>query len=187
MKKMILFLGVASVMLVVLIQCVSVPKRWPTYERRADDRMVVIQQRIGKGLEVGELTPNEGQILLARLENIRKDYTVLRERSSTQEEWESLLARVDDLEREVNRQLAYPSRVDEIRIEDRMIILQRKIDEGRMTGRFTRMQAREFQARLDAIRGEFFHLVKDRPFTQEEKIEVARRLDLLEGDINRGL
>ena len=187
MKKMILFLGVASVIMVVLIQCVSVPKRWPTYERRADDRMVVIQQRIGKGLAAGELTPNEGQNLLARLENIRRDYMSLRERSSTQEEWESLLARVDDLEREVNRQLAYPSRVDEIRIEDKMITLQRRIDEGRMTGRFTRIQAREFQARLDAIRSEFLHLMKDRPFTQEEKAEVSRRLDLLEGDMNRGL
>ena len=83
----ILFLVVVSVMMAVLLQCVSAPQRWPAYERRTEDRMFALQQRMGNGLASGEFTPNEAQNLLAKLENIRRDYTVLRERRTTQEEW----------------------------------------------------------------------------------------------------
>jgi len=84
MKK-ILFLVVVPVMMAVLIQCVSAPQRWPAYERRTEDRLFALQQRIGNGLASGELTPNEAQNLLAKLENIRSEYTVLRERRTTAE------------------------------------------------------------------------------------------------------
>jgi uncharacterized protein YlaN (UPF0358 family) len=184
MKKR-LFLVVVPVMMAVLIQCASVPQMWPAYERRTEDRMFALQQSIGNGLASGELTPNEAQNLLAKLENIRREYTVLRERRTTVEEWAPLLGRMDDLEREVNRVRAQPSRIDETRIEDRMIVLQRRIDEGIMAGRLTRVQGREFQLQLDAIRREFLQRIKDRPFTPEERAEVSRRLDSLEREINR--
>jgi uncharacterized protein YlaN (UPF0358 family) len=90
MKKRLL-LVVVPVMMAVLIQCVSVPQRWPAYERRTEDRMFALQQRIGNGLASGEITPNEAQNLLAKLENIRREYTVLRERRTTAEEWDPLL------------------------------------------------------------------------------------------------
>jgi hypothetical protein len=80
---------------------------------------------------------------------------------------------------------AQPSRIDETRIEDRMIALQRKLDEGMMAGRLMRVQGREFQVRLDAIRREFLQPIKDRPLTQEEKGDISSRLDSLERDINR--
>jgi uncharacterized protein YlaN (UPF0358 family) len=184
MKK-ILFLVVVPVLMAVLIQCVSVPQRWPAYERRTEDRMFALQQGIGNGLASGEFTPNEAQNLLAKLEIIRRDYTVLRERRTTQEEWYPLLGRLEDLEREVGRVRAQPSRIDETRIEDRMIALQRRIDEGIMAGRLTRVQGREFQLRLDSIRREFLQRIKDRPFTSEERAEISSRLDSLERDINR--
>jgi hypothetical protein len=184
MKK-ILFLVVVPVMMAVLIQCVSAPQRWPAYERRTEDRMLLLQQRIGNGLASGELTPNEAQNLLAKLEDIRREYTVLRERRTTAEEWDPLLGRLDDLEREVNRVRAQPSRIDETRIEDRMIALQRRIDEGITAGRLTRIQGREFQLRLDAIRREFLQRIKDRPFTPEERADISSRLDSFERDINR--
>src|SRR4030066_429407 len=184
MRK-ILFLVVVPVMMAVLIQCVSAPQRWPAYERRTEDRIFSLQQGIGNGLASGELNPNEAQNLLAKLENIRREYTVLRERRTTAEEWDPLLGRLDDLEREVNRVRAQPSRIDETRIEDRMIALQRRIDEGITAGRLTRIQGREFQVRLDAIRREFLQRIKDRPFTPEEKGDISSRLDSLEGDINR--
>ena len=66
-----------------------------------------------------------------------------------------------------------------------MIALQRRIDEGITAGRLTRVQGREFQARLDGIRREFLQQIKDRPFTQEEKADISSRLDSLERDINR--
>jgi uncharacterized protein YlaN (UPF0358 family) len=184
MRK-ILFLAVVPVMMAVLIQCVSAPQRWPAYERRTEDRMFALQQRIGNGLASGELTPNEAQNLLAKLENIRREYTVLRERRSTAEEWDPLLGRLDDLERDVGRVRAQPSRIDETRIEDRMIVIQRRIDEGIMAGRVTRVQGREFQLRLDAIRREFLQRIKERPFTLEERGDISSRLDSLERDINR--
>ena len=184
MKK-ILFLVVVPVMMAVLIQCVSVPQRWPAYERRTEDRIFLLQQGIGNGLASGELTPNEAQNLLAKLENIRREYTVLRERRTTAEEWDPLLGRLDDLKKKVNRVRTQPSRIDETRIEDRMIVLQRRIDEGIMAGRLTRVQGREFQLRLDAIRREFLQRIKDRPFTPEERSEISSRLDSLERDINR--
>jgi len=182
-KKM--FLIVVPVMLAVLIQCVSVPQRWPAYERKTEDRMFTLQQRIGNGLASGELAPNEAQNLLAKLENIRREYTVLREKRTMAEEWDPLLGRLDDLEREVNRVRAQPSRIDETRIEDRMIVLQRRIDEGIMAGRLARVQGREFQLRLDSIRRDFLQRIKDRPFTPEERAETSSRLDSLERDINR--
>ena len=184
MKK-ILFLVVVPVIMVVLVHCASAPQRWPAYERRTEDRMFALQQRIGNGLASGEFTPNEAQNLLSKLEIIRKDYTVLRERRTTQEEWYPLLGRLDDLEREVGRVRAQPSRIDETRIEDRMIALQRRIDEGIMAGRLTRVRGREFQLRLDSIRREFLQQIKDRPFSPEEREEISSRLDSLERDINR--
>jgi hypothetical protein len=74
----------------------------------------------------------------------------------SQEEWEPLLGKLGDLEREVKGVRAYPSRIDETGIEDRMIALQRRIDEGVLIGRLTRVQGREFQWRLDDIRRDFF-------------------------------
>ena len=117
--------------------------------------------------------------------DIRRDCTVLRERRTTQEEWYPLLGRLDDLEREVGRVHAQPSRIDETRIEDRMIVLQRRIDEGIVAGRLMRVQGREFQLRLDAIRRDFLQQIKDRPFTPEERAEISSRLDSLEREINR--
>ena len=76
MKK-ILFLVVVPVMMAVLIQCVSAPQRWPAYERRTEDRMFALQQRIGNGLASGELTPNEAQNLLAKLEGSSKNWRKL--------------------------------------------------------------------------------------------------------------
>jgi uncharacterized protein YlaN (UPF0358 family) len=184
MKK-IRMVVLIPVMMALLIQCASVPQRWPAYERRTEDRIFSLQQGIGNGLASGEITPNEAQSLLAKLENIRKEYTVLRERRTTTEEWDPLIGRLDDLEREVNKVRAQPSRIDETRIEDRMIILQRRIDEGIMAGRLTRVQGREFQLSLDGIRREFLHRIKERPFTPEERTDISSRLDSLERDINK--
>lgn len=184
MKKMLLLVAVPVIM-IVLVHCASAPQRWPANERRTEDRMFVLQQGIGNGLASGEFTPNEAQNLLAKLENIRRDYTVLRERRTMQEEWEPLLEKLEDLEKEVKGVRAYPSRIDETRIEDRMIGLQRRIDEGVLIGRLTRVQGREFQWKIDEIRREFLQRIKERPFTQQEKGDISSRLDSLERDINR--
>ena len=186
-KKKILLLAIVLGMMTVLVQCASVSQRWPENERRTEDRMFLLQQEIGNGLGSGELTPKESQNFVAKLDNLRRDYTVLRERTTTQEEWVPLLTKLEDLEKEVKVVRAYPSRIDETRLEDRMIVLQRRIDDGILIGRLPRALGREFQLRLDDIRREFLQRIKDRPFTTEEKGETSSRLDLLESDINRVL
>ncbi len=184
MKKKLL-LSLILVMLVILPQCATMPQRWPAYERKAEDKMMSIQARIGDELKRDVLTPNQAQIFLSRLEEIRRDYNVLRDRASTREEWERLLMRLDTLENEVSRAPTYPPRIDETRIEDRIIGLQRRIDEGRSSGRLPRPEGREFQVRLDAIRSDFLRMVADRSLTPERGEEISRRLDLLETDLNR--
>jgi hypothetical protein len=147
--------------------------------------MFALQRRIGDGLKNGELSANQAQVLLVKLEDIRRDYTLLRDRTATRDEWERLLKRLDMLEDEINMAVARPARIDETRIEDRIIAFQRKIDEGRISGRLTRLEGRDFQARLDAIRSDFLRMTRGRLFTQEEREEILRRLDLLERDLNR--
>jgi hypothetical protein len=184
-QKRILYLLVVPVLMAVLIQWASAPQRWLAYERSTEDRMFALQQRIGNGLASGEVIPNEAQNFLKKPENIRSDYTVLRERRTTQEEWDPLLLRLDDLEREVDRVRAQPSRIDDTRVEDRVIALQRRLDEGITAGRLTRVHGRDFQLKLDAIRGEFLQQIKDRPFTPEERTDISSHLDSPERDINR--
>ncbi len=184
MKKTLLII-LALLVVLILVHCATVPQRWPDYERKTEDKMMVLQERIGDGLKTNRLTPNQAQIFLARLEEIRRDYNLLRERVSTREEWERLLMRLDTLENEVNRALTYPPRIDETRIEDRIISVQRRIDEGRISGRLPRPEGRDFQVRLDAIRGDFLRMVTSGVFTPRESEEIWRRLDSLESDLNR--
>jgi len=184
MKK-ILFVSLIFMVAVILAQCVTMPQRWPAYERKAEDRMMALQVRIGDGLKTGALTPNQAQTFLARLEEIRRDYNVLRDRPSTRDEWDRLFVNLDTLENDVNRALTYPPRIDETRIEDRIMGLQRRIDEGRLSGRLPRPEGREFQLRLDAIRSDFLRMAADRSLTPERGEEISRRLDLLERDLSR--
>lgn len=128
---------------------------------------------------------NEAQNFLKKLDNLRRDYTVLRERMTTQEEWTPLLTKLEDMEHEVDEVRAYPSRIDETRLEDRMSMIQRRIDDGIQVGKLQRVQGREFQLRLDDIRREFLQRIKDRPITSVEKGETSGRIETLESDINR--
>lgn len=160
-KKKMLLLVIVLGMMTVLVQCASVSQRWPENERRTEDRMFLLQQEIGKGLGSGELTLDASQEFVVKLDNLRRDYTVLRERKTTQEEWAPLLTKLEDMEKEVKVVLAYPSRIDETKLEDRMIVLQRRLDDGMLIGRLRRVQGRDFQLRLDDIRREFLQRIKD--------------------------
>lgn len=184
MKKMRL-LGIVPLAVVILAQCAVGPQRWPEYERRAEDRMMLLQEKIGEGLKTGALTPAPAQIHLARLEDIRRDYRVLRDKMAYREEWDSFFRRLDLLDAEINRDLVRPARMELPRVEDRIIPLQRRIDDGRSTGRLTSAEARDFQARLDAIRSDDSRKMEGRPITYEERADILRRLDLLETDLNR--
>jgi len=112
------------------------PRRtWPDYERSAETKMVVIQEKIGDGLKTGALTPDQSQSFLTKLKVIQRDYAALKDKQVYRGEWDSLLGRLDLLEEEVNRAPARTTGIQEPRIGDRIIALQRRIDDARSNGR----------------------------------------------------
>jgi uncharacterized coiled-coil DUF342 family protein len=185
MKKVIL-LSVLVVFGLALFSGCATTQIWPDYERNAENKMVVIQERIGEGLKTGALTPDQSQMFLTTLKGIRTDYTALRDKSVYRNEWESLLGRLDALGDEINRALARTTRIEEPRTGDRIVALQRRIDDGRITRRLPLTEEREFQSRLDSIRREYLRMTEGgRYTTSEERADISRRLDSLETDLYR--
>lgn len=158
---------------------------WPNQERNAENKMIVIQEKIGDGLKTGALTPDQAQMFLTTLKGIQTDYTALRDKSVYREEWDSLITRLDTLGDEINRALR-TTRIEEPRNGDRIVTLQGRIDDGRINSRWTPSENREFQSRLDSIRREYLRMTEGgRHAAHEERADVSRRLDSLETDMNR--
>jgi hypothetical protein len=166
--------------------CATMPQRWPDYARSAENKMVVIQEKIGEGLKTSTLTPDQSQSFLTQLKIIRIDYTELRDRRVYRGEWDSLLGRLDTLGDEINRALARNTRIEEPRSGDRIVALQRRIDDGRISERLPLKEGRELQSTLDSIRRDYLRMTEaGRYTTYEERADISRRLDSLETDLNR--
>ena len=159
---------------------------WPDNERSAENKMVIIQEKIGDGLKTGALTPDQSQAFLTTLKNIRTDYTALKDRMVYRQEWDSILGRLDTLRDEINRALGQTARMETPRNGDRIVTLQGRIDNGRISGRLPLTEAREFQSRLDSIRRDYLRMTEGgRYSTHEERTDISRRLDSLETELNR--
>jgi hypothetical protein len=185
MKKVILLSVLMVFGLALFSGCASV-QTWPDYERNAENKMVVVQEKIGDGLKTGAITPDQSQMFLTTLKGIRTDYTELRDRRVCRNEWESLLGRLDVLGEEINRALARTTRIEEPRNGDRIVALQRRIDDGRINGRLPLTEGQEIQSRLDSIRRDYLRMTEGgRYTTYEERADISRMLDLLETDLNR--
>jgi hypothetical protein len=185
MKKVI-FMTVLMVFGLALFSGCATMQTWPDYERNAENKMVVIQEKIGDGLKTGALSPDQSQMFLTTLKGIRTDYKELRDRRVYRDEWDRLLGRLDALGDEINRALARPLTIEEPRNGDRIILLQRRIDDGRISGRLPMTEGRDFQSRLDSIRREYMRMTDEgRYSTHEERTDISHRLDLLETDMNR--
>ncbi len=181
------FLTVFAVFAVALLSgCATLPQTWPNYERSAENKMVVIQEKIGDGLKTNALSPDQTQMFLSTLKGIRTDYELLRNKRVYREEWDRLNERLDALGDEINRPLARPARIEEPRNGDRIVTLQRRIDDGRIRGRLSSTEEQEFQSRLDSIRREYLRMTEGgRYSTYQERSDISRRLDSLETDLNR--
>jgi hypothetical protein len=185
MKKFI-FMAVLMVCGLGLFSGCATMHTWPDYERSAENKMGVIQDKIGDGLKTGALTPDQSQMYLTTLKGIRTDYEGLRDKVVPQEEWTKLHTRLDALGAEINTAVARTTRIEEPRNGDRIVTLQRRIDDGRISGRLPLTDEREFQARLDSIRNDYLRMTEgSRPTTNEERADISRRLDSLETDLNR--
>jgi hypothetical protein len=169
--------------------CATMPQTFPDYERSAENKMVVIQEKIGDGLKTGSLTPDQSQSFLTTLKGIRTDYTALRDKKVYRDEWDRLHARLDALGEEINRassRSASSARIEEPRNGDRIVALQRRIDDGRISRRLPATEERDFQSRLDSIRREYLRMTEaGRSTTSEERTDISRRLDSLDSDMNR--
>jgi hypothetical protein len=184
--KNVIFMTVLMVSGLGLFSGCASMQTWPDSERSAESKMVVIQENIGDGLKTGALTPDQSQMFLSTLKGIRTDYTALRDKKVHQEEWNTLQGRLDVLGDEVNRAVSRTARIEEPRNGERIYTLQRRIDDGRISGRLPQTEGRDFQARLDSIRSEYLRMTDEgRYATHEERADVSRRLDSLETDLNR--
>jgi len=187
LSQKVLLLSVFVVFGLALFAGCATTQTWPDYERNVENKMVVIQEKIGDGLKTGALSPDQSQMFLTTLKGIRTDYTELRDKRVYRDEWDKLIGRLDALEAEINRSLARTStRIEEPRNGDRIVALQRRIDDGRISGRLPQTEGREFQSRLDSIRREYLRMTEGgRYSTNEERTDISRRLDSLETDLNR--
>jgi len=159
---------------------------WPDSERSAENKMVVIQENIGDGLKTGTLSPDQAQMYLTTLKGIRTDYELLRDKRVYREEWNSIHARLDSLGDEINRKVARTEKIEEPRNGDRIVALQRRIDDGRISGRLSATDERKFQSSLDSIRRGYLRTTDSgRVTTYEERMDTSRRLDNLETEMNR--
>lgn len=185
MKKVILtllmFFGLA-----LISGCAPMMHTWPDQERSAENKMIVIQERIGDGLKTGALSLDQSQIFLTTLQGIRADYIELRDKIVYQEEWDSLHRRLDMLGEDIDRALIRTMQSESPRNGDMIVTLQRRIDDGRIGRRLPPTEEREFQARLDSIRREYLRITEGgRPATYEESADISRRLDSLARDMDR--
>ena len=185
-------LTVLMVFIVTLFSGCATLQTWPDYERGAENKLVVIQEKIGDGLKTNALSPDQSQMFLTTLKGIQTDYELLRDKRVSREEWDNLNVRLDALGDEINRAYARPARIEEPRrVEqprngDRIVALQRIIDDGRISRRLPQTEEREYQTRLDSIRREYLRLTEGgRYTTNEERADISRRLDSLETDLNR--
>ena len=187
LRQKVILLSVLVVSGLALLSGCATTQTWPDYERNAENKMVLIQEKIGDGLKTGALTPDQSQMFLTTLKGIRTDYTELRDRRVYRDEWDKLLGRLDALENEINRSLGRTTtRIEEPRNGDRIVALQRRIDDGRMSRRWPLTEEREFQSRLDSIRRDYLRMTEGGRYSAyEERTDISRRLDALEADLNR--
>lgn len=185
MKTVVMSTILMTFGLVILSGCATM-QRWPDQERSAENKMVVIQENIGDGLKTGAISPDQAQVFLTTLKGIRADYEVLREKPVYRKEWDRLHGRLDVLGADVRKAEARTTRMEEPRNGDRIVVLQSKIDDGRINRRWASTDEREFQSRLDSIRRDYLRMTDGgRSSTYEERADISRKLDSLETDINR--
>ena len=185
MKKVILLTALTVFGLTLFLGCVGM-QTWPDNERSAENKMVVIQEKIGNGLKTGALNPDQSQMFLTTLKGIRTDYEALRDKSVLRDEWDKLFVRLDTLEDEINLALSRTAKYEEPRNAYRIVALQKRINDGRISERLPQREGREFQSRLDTVRRDYLRITEGgRYATKDERIGISRRLDTLETDLNR--
>lgn len=208
MKKFALLTVLLGLGLALFSGCASL-QTMQGYERSAESKMIVIQEKIADGVKTGALAPDQSRMYQATLKDIQADYAGFRGKGVSTEERDSLQGRLDVLGNVVYRALnpapkdgapkdSFWERVGrdmgvlpvtgerkEPTMGERIIRLQKKIDDGRSSGAFSLKQGNDFQAVLDYARRDYLRMLDGvRPATDTDKEVITRLLDSLESDLN---
>lgn len=184
MKSPFLSTICAIAFIALLSGCASL-QIWQDHEIGTESNMVSIQEKIGSGLADGALTPDQSQGFLTELKIIRTDYNELKGTRSYREQWHVMDARIRSLSNDIDVAIARKNTNTDPQIGDRILILQRKIDDGSIGRRLSQVEEREEQAKLDAIRSDYLRMTDGGGVvTQTQRVEISRRLDSLEMELH---
>jgi len=149
--------------------------------------MVAIQEKIGSGLSSGALTPDQSQAFLTKLKIIRTDYNELKGTKAYREQWNIMDERIRALSNEIDVAIARKDSTNGVpQIGDRVLKLQKEIDDGRIGKRLPQEKEREVQAKLDSIRSDYLRMTDGGGVvTQRQRVEISGRLDSLEMELHR--
>ena len=164
-----------------LTGCATRPQTWPDPEKGTETKIIIVQKKIGEGLQTGTLSSAQAEKFLTSLEGILTDYTALKDKDVFPNEWERLNARIDELGDEISR-APRPPREELLK---RIVALQRKIDDGRISGRLPSQEGRELQSRIDFIRRDYLRVTEGNRSTSYERADIVRRLGSLERELHR--
>lgn len=167
--------------------CANSMHIWLVYEKSAENKSVAIEGRIEDGLKTGGLSPDESQMFLTTLKDIRIDCAELRDKNVYQEKWDSLHNKLNILSEEIDRALIWTTKIKKPSYFDKISTIQKSIDKGTISENVPPTGEREFHAsRLDSIRKDYLQMTEGkRPATDEERGDIFQRLDSLAMDISR--
>jgi hypothetical protein len=161
---------------------------WLVHDKSAENKLIAIEERIGDELKTGGLSPDESQVFMTTLKDIRIDCAELRDKNVYQEKWNSLHNKINILKEEIDRARIWTSEIEKPSHLDKIAKIQKNIDNETISGNSPPTGEREFQAsRLDSIRRDYLQMTEgDQPATDEERGDLFQRLDSLAMDISRG-
>jgi hypothetical protein len=161
--------------------CATMPQTWPDPETGTETRIMVVQKKIGEGLQTGTLSSVQAEIYLTTLEEIITDYMALTDKDVFPNEWEKLNARINELGDEISRAPRLPRE----ELFKRIVALQIEIGDEQFAGRLASKDWRKLQTKIDSIRRDYIRMTEGNRSTPYERADIARRLGSLERELHR--
>jgi hypothetical protein len=187
--KTLVFLGVVTGIIIFMginVTCTkaiadSSDMNISTESRYLDERIANQFRRIDQGIRLGHITRDEKRILIDNLDYVRDQEARFKaEGIFTVAERKQLHTLLDQnsymIDKKGPLKTLRPG-IDSLGIDHRIASLQRRIDQGIISGELTRDEARILQDNLNYIQREEARLKGDRSPTNEERERLHRMLD----------
>jgi hypothetical protein len=159
--------------------------------RDIEQRIAVLDQRIDIGLRNKVLTRDEGRLLSLELQKVKEDLIrAQRDGRITLREKDRLSADLDRLERNIYREVRDDNRhrpvlVDIRDIEQRIDVLDQRINVGLRNKTLTRDEGRLLRLELQKVKDDAAGMKRDGRITPRDKDRLSAHLDRLEKNIHR--